>query len=235
MGGKLSMLRVNKRAILILIGVCLLGIFYFFSKYVRSGVMRDMDFAVTVKVQAKIPGRLDEIMDDGAILVDPIVSSIIVFGLTGWLFLKRKGFRAKLSVFIIPVVFLGLTYLEVYGKHVVPHPGPPFFLIKNPTTIFPKFTIIEPYSYPSGHAARVTFLAVTMIGLWWIKLQKDRQKLILVTSLILCYVLFIYTSRIYLGHHWLSDIIGGGILGLATGIFSCSIISANKQRSQVNP
>ena len=139
---------MQKKVIALLLGIFLLLTFVLFSREVKRGFLKSIDFNVTVKLQDKISPRFDQIMDDGAILIDPIVSSVIVLGLTGWVFVKTRGKR-KLFAVCIPVAFVLLTMVEVYGKIFVPHAGRRF-MIKNPTTIFPQFHVVQPYSYRRG-------------------------------------------------------------------------------------
>lgn len=208
-----------------IVGVVLLLAFIFFSREVKRGFLKSTDFNVTVKLQDKISPRYDQIMDDGAILIDPIVSSVIVLGLTGWVFVKTRGKR-KLFAVIIPVAFVVLTLVEVYGKNFIPHPGPPFFMIKQPTTIFPQFHVVQPYSYPSGHAARATFIGIIFLSLVTGHVLQKSGRLGMrrwMIGGIVGYVVFIYMSRIYLGHHWLSDIIGGALLGGGFALFPLAL------------
>ena len=215
---------MQKKVIALLLGIFLLLTFVLFSREVKRGFLKSIDFNVTVKLQDKISPRFDQIMDDGAILIDPIVSSVIVLGLTGWVFVKTRGKRKFFAV-CIPVAFVLLTMVEVYGKNFVPHAGPPFFMIKNPTTIFPQFHVVQPYSYPSGHAARATFMGVIILSILYRVLnKKEKGKRIISLSAVAGYVAFIYMSRIYLGHHWLSDIIGGALLGGGFALFPLALL-----------
>ncbi len=213
------------RRTFILIGIALLVMFALFSREVKRGVMRQADFDVTVRLQDKIPSRFDELMDDGAILADGVVSSVIVLGITVWGLVMKKGIRRKAGVLMLPLAFVALTAIEIYGKNVLPHPGPPFFMIKRPTTIFPKFHVVQPYAYPSGHAARSTFLAIMFVSLVTYRLsqKRERRRWWLIGG-IAGYVVFVYVSRIYLGHHWLSDIVGGALLGGGLGILTVGFL-----------
>lgn len=218
---------MNKKIPLFILGVFLLLSFALLSKAVnsdligvKSGFLKDTDFAVTVKVQERIDtsvrlrlaDAVGEIMEGSTFFASPLFSTVAVGLITLSSFWKRKTWRKKMGVLMIPVLFGFLVLGEVYGKSVVHHPAPPFFMIKNPTTIFPKYYINEQYSYPSGHAARGVFLALLLC-------ITMRKRLLVICGLGL-YVLLVSVSRIYLGHHWFSDVVGGSLLGGAFGLFS---------------
>lgn len=188
--------------------------FYVFSREVKRGFLKQTDFNMTVRLQNHIPKRFDEVWEDLAVLVTP-APSIFIVGLLTIVALARK--KIRLRALIIPILFGALAMGELYGKSVVHHPAPPFFMLKNPTTIFPTYYINEQYSYPSGHTARAVFLG---LALWFI--TKKRR---LVGIAIVMYVLVVAIGRIYLGHHWLSDVIGGVLLGSGLGLLTMSFIS----------
>jgi undecaprenyl-diphosphatase len=85
-------------------------------------------------------------------------------------------------------------------------------MIKNSTTIFPQFYINEQFSYPSGHTSRAVFIAIVV----WLLAKKRRN----VGIALLAWVGLIALGRIYLGSHWLSDVIGGGLLGCGLGLLT---------------
>src|SRR3989344_1900245 len=89
-----------------------------------------------------------------------------------------------------------------------------FFYFRNrPKKMSYKTTLekLDASSFPSIHAARVTFLAIFLIKF----IVKDYLFVLLVilTWLLVCY------SRIYLKKHYLIDVIGGVILGIVTSFF----------------
>lgn len=211
-----------KRLHLLLLGLSLLLSFTIFSRYIKRGAMSGVDFAVTIKVQERIDkssrlrlARLNgKIMEGASFLASPGFSIIVITVITIITVIKKK--RWQLTALVIPLAFGLMTIAEIYGKSVVHHPAPPFFLLKNPTTVFPKYYVWEDYSYPSGHAARAVFLGLVLFFL----LKKRRWTVIGLGS----YIALISISRIYLGHHWLSDVLGGGLVGSAFGFIAASVL-----------
>jgi len=199
------------------ISIFLLLVFFFFSRAVRSGFMKQVDFNTTVKIQGRFvhEGRIDTdtVMEGSTFFVSPEASLLWLGIVTLVIIIRSKKRRIWLSGLIIPITFGLMIAAELYGKTVVHHPSPPFFMIRNPITIFPRYYVNEAFSYPSGHVARAVFLAVLTI---WMILPIIKRKFWKVCMIVLGlgFVFLVSVSRIYLGHHWLTDVIGGGLLGM---------------------
>jgi len=227
---------MNKRRIFVILGSIFLILFTFFSWSVKRGAFRTADFAFTVKVQdmidtsprLRLSQMVGEVMEGSTFLASPEFSVVVVFILTALSFMTLRSIDkskcgALLKALVIPCLFIFLVLAEIYGKNVVHHPAPPFFMIKNPTTVFPKYYINDEFSYPSGHAARAVFLALSIFYLLS-SMFPLRKKRMVFGFILAGYVLLVSISRVYLGHHWLSDIIGGWLLGGGMGFILLSII-----------
>jgi undecaprenyl-diphosphatase len=69
------------------------------------------------------------------------------------------------------------------------------------------------FSFPSGHATISTVFALTL-GYIMIKKQDRETRIWCIAFLAMVFPLIVGFSRLYLGVHWLSDILGGFALGI---------------------
>ena len=112
------------------------------------------------------------------------------------LFVPRQK---RVGAAILAALIVG-TVITLMFQHVVMRPRPEMVRLLLPTPNFPAF--------PSGHAA-AAFGVATVIGL---TCQQWRWRLTAATVATL-----IAFSRVYLGHHYPTDIFGGAVLGIAVG------------------
>ncbi len=72
------------------------------------------------------------------------------------------------------------------------------------------------YSFPSGHAMAITCLYGLIIYYLWQSDLKYRKGLCVISALIIVIVLI---SRVYLGVHYFSDVLGGFLLSLSIVLY----------------
>ena len=76
--------------------------------------------------------------------------------------------------------------------------------------LWDRLIIENGYSFPSGHAMASSALAFSLIAALWY--TKWRRPSIIFGGL---YILFIGFTRLYLGVHYVSDVVGGWLMSLA--------------------
>jgi undecaprenyl-diphosphatase len=213
-----------KRLIVLFLGIALFFSFIFFSYLVHKNLFTQLDFNTTVHLQDHIPRRLDGpfsfLSEIGQFEVMTVVLAAI--------FLIVR----KIKVGIIAFGFyISFHLIEIYGKYFVHHPPPPGFMLRTINLIPPSpFDIRTQNSYPSGHAGRALFVSVVLlIFIWQAKRFGLLTKSILTLSII-AYDFLMLMSRVYLGEHWFSDIIGGSLLGGAMGLFAGIFLVDTKQQ-----
>jgi len=216
-----------KQAAVLVLSFVFLVAFVLLSKYEDRQFVRNVDFTVTVKTQDVVAkfctSRCDRVFEDAGFFASPLFSSFSLIVTTMIMVVKTKGWR-KIFSLGTPLLFLLLTAAEGYGKTFVRHPAPPFFMLKHPTALFPTYYVWQEFSYPSGHAARAVFLALALFSAIQQWSTIPMRKRVWVGIGLGIYGALVSISRIYLGHHWLSDVVGGWLLGGALGVLTWAIL-----------
>ncbi len=215
------------------VSICCLVAFTFLSKFEDRPQLRNLDFAVTVKIQERIDrsahlrlaSLVGNIMEGSTFFASPAFTSVVVIVLAVGMAYDRKKKRFYPMAMVIPIGFGLILLAELYGKSIVHHPSPPFSMIKHPTSLFPANYVNEQFSYPSGHAARALFIGIIGVLLYLkstLTKENGKSRVYKMVPIILAvvYVLLVSISRIYLGEHWFSDVLGGLLLGSGIGCLS---------------
>ena len=137
--------------------------------------------------------------------------AIFLIGLTALLIILIKNKKIGLSIFTNLVIVTGLNQLL---KRILQRPRPTEFRIVEETG----------YSFPSGHSmVSMAFYGYLIYLIYkYVKNKYIKWSLIVLLS---CLIVGIGTSRIYLGVHYTSDVLGGFLISISYLVIYISAIN----------
>ncbi len=159
--------------------------------------LSQFDHATTQSIQ-KWPNNLRLPMLVASFMGLPAVTGII--GLTGLLFSYNYGDERVSLAFMLSFAALGVS---VFLKLVLRR--------ERPETLYAASMRFKSYSFPSGHS----FGSIVLYGLlaYLTFLYFAAPWGLLSTGIIILLIFLIGLSRVYLGAHYVFDVLGGWLLG----------------------
>ncbi|MDI1302294.1 MAG: bifunctional DedA family/phosphatase PAP2 family protein [bacterium] len=178
-----------------------LGLFAFTGFALLAGLLpwlKPLDMNLSSQLFALRQNALDPLFVVLSLLGDK--RGLLVFGgvVTGWLALRKEWNTVVLALLVSALCLALPTLFKLLFS--IPRP----MLVMSPP---------ESWSFPSGHA----FSAVMVWGFVLVFLERYGRAGIMGIARPILFILILFTvaSRSYLGVHWLSDVLGGALLGLA--------------------
>lgn len=186
--------------------------FSILSVLVLNGVTTSFDEATLLWINQHASPGFDSFFvaytELGGLIVVTTVSALLL----GYFLYRKRYVRA----FLIAAGVGGAALMNIILKSIFDRPRPDLW----------EWLVVEThFSFPSGHATASMALAIIVVALLW----KTKWRVVSMISAAI-YILSIGFSRLYLGVHYPTDILGGWLLGAAWTFLVIGALSMYVQR-----
>lgn len=189
-----------------------LGLFVAIGLLVQLRVLAGIDLATMLAKQWLLTPELDALGSASAILLS--AEFTVSYGCLGAFYLWRRGLG---WLALAPLAFVLLVPIEVLLKVVLHQP---FVMDEFQRDIhYPLLTLELDGTFPSGHAIRSGFFGAFVAVLLLRRGGAAGRLGAAVAGLV---ALVFGLTRVYLGFHWLSDVMAGLTLGASGAVFVAS-------------
>jgi len=161
------------------------------------------DLKISHELQEEKNPVFDFVMQEISVIGNTWIGILTVGAVSVFYIVRRQVpeacfILATLSVFVLTAVL----------KVLVARPRPPYFFL-DPADILQS---INQYSFPSGHVLFFVVFFGFIAYLAWI--HQTGSARIIVMAICCALIMLIGPSRVYLGAHWASDVLGSYIIGV---------------------
>jgi undecaprenyl-diphosphatase len=147
------------------------------------------------------PAWIEAALLDFTALGGPTVLALVVLAVIGFLLLQK---RIRTALFVAATSFSG-ELVSTALKHEFNRPRP---------TIVPHLREVFSSSFPSGHAMESAIVYLTL-GTILMRVAESRITKIYCLGIAILLTVLVGVSRVYLGVHYPTDVIGGWTIGFA--------------------
>jgi len=178
---------------------------YRFDRSILLALRRQGDLAVPIG-----PRWLQETARDVTALGGVTILALVVVVSIALLVLHRRRIQALIFG---AAVLLGQTLAEL-TKHLVG---------RNRPDLVPHLDLVYSSSFPSGHSAMSPIVYFTLAGILAAG-EPNRGAKTLLLGVAAALVLGVGASRVYLGVHWPTDVLGGWAMGTAVALLATLVL-----------
>jgi undecaprenyl-diphosphatase len=145
------------------------------------------------------PGWIEGPLLDLTAIGGPTVLGLVVLVVAGFLVLQTR-YRTAI---VVAATSAGGELLDAALKQMFNRPRP---------SIVPHLRVVYSTSFPSGHAMESAIVYLTL-GAMLMRAAESRLTKIYILSVAVMLTMLVGVSRVYLGVHYPTDVIGGWIVG----------------------
>ncbi|MEJ7654558.1 MAG: phosphatase PAP2 family protein [Chloroflexia bacterium] len=193
---------IPSRSLILIIGFGLaalaLLLFGFIAQEVYAGESLQLDRSAGYFLHGYSTPTLDSLMKFVSLIGSAVVTIPLLLLSVTWLVVHR--FAREAVMLVVTPTGSGLLNTVLKGSFERPRPALPW---SQP---------ISGFSFPSGHSMNSFAAYMSLAVVVWVVFGRRRGVIALLAAVIL--VGAVGTSRIYLGYHYFSDVIGGFAAGL---------------------
>jgi undecaprenyl-diphosphatase len=165
------------------------------------------------------PRWLEEIARDVTALGGTVVLTFLTLAVTGFFLLQRKW---HLGIYVAAAVVTGLAASSLLKSG---------FDRQRPDLV-EHGQVVYTASFPSGHSM-LSAVAFLTLGALVAGAQKDRSLRIYILSLAGLLTIAVGVSRVYLGVHWPTDVLGGWAAGTGWALACWAVSRHLRQRGRI--